>query len=71
LAKVTLANQAAAEAGPYFWKFFTRTDFGNQVVARSQVGSTVKELVAADNASLLLKIASYESYRSDNGKTTH
>lgn len=71
MAKVSMANQAAAEGSPYFWKFYTLTDKGSSVVARTQVNGGVKELVAADNATLLTKIASYESYRSDNGKLTH
>lgn len=71
MSKVTLANQTAAEASPYGWKFQTLTDKGSVVVARSIVGTSVKELIADSTANLLLKIAAYESYRSDNGKTTH
>lgn len=71
MAKVTLSTQAQAEGSPYFFKFFTLTDLGGTVVARSQVGGTVLEFRAANNAALLAKLSSYESYRSDNGKTTH
>lgn len=71
MAKVTLSTQAQAEGSPYFWKFSTLTDFGNVIVARTQLGGGVKELRAANTTALLVLLSSYESYRSDNGKTTH
>jgi hypothetical protein len=74
MAKVTLSTQSAAEAPPYNWRFRTFTTPAGVSVwaADSLVNGTRLEMTSTVSlAQLLTKLSGTESFRSDNGKSSH